>query len=511
MKKKGLLAALLCICFLVIAGSVYIFISIWYQGVFPAFVWIDDIYCTGKTVGEVNEILLEKHPYAGIKVVDISGAELFISSDEIGLEMSYESDLVRIMQLRGGFNWYKFINHKKNIEVYPTISFSDDELCYRLSNWEAFPDYSDLHAEIIKSDSGYELVDNYNDFPVIDNIVSNVHSSIMHLDDEIILGDEPKEYHSYKNYSDVSANMPLEQTQIVELYQKVDSLQKCDLSYDFFGEEIVVNPEDVCDFILTSSELSEAISEEKDKSGSGKGLFIAGGVEKELSEDDSFFDENGFVLDDDGNLILSESKMYDYANALSEKYTTAWCMNRYRSGQSDKIYIGNGKKGDGSIINKDALFNSIKDYFLNAASGLDTDILVDSITEYNASEKLGSTYIEVDMHKQELTYYVDGNLEMEMPVVTGNVNRGRSTPAGIFDVYNKRYHTYLRGVDYVSYVNYWLGVNKGVGIHDANWRSEFGNEIYKTDGSHGCINCPIDKVSKLWEVAEVGTPVILHY
>ena len=100
---------------------------------------------------------------------------------------------------------------------------------------------------------------------------------------------------------------------------------------------------------------------------------------------------------------------------------------------------------------------------------------------------------------------------MNMPIVTGNVNRGRGTPTGIFPVYNKRYHTYLRGVDYVSYVNYWLGVNKGVGIHDANWRSEFGSDIYKRDGSHGCINCPEEKVSKLWEVVDVGTPVVLYY
>ena len=51
---------------------------------------------------------------------------------------------------------------------------------------------------------------------------------------------------------------------------------------------------------------------------------------------------------------------------------------------------------------------------------------------------------------------------MDMPVVTGNINRGRGTPTGFFEVYNKRYHTNLVGVDYVSYVNYWLGVIKGL-------------------------------------------------
>ena len=137
--------------------------------------------------------------------------------------------------------------------------------------------------------------------------------------------------------------------------------------------------------------------------------------------------------------------------------------------------------------------------------------LSDSAVVFNAKESLGDTYIEVNMGKQELFYYVEGKLSMNMPIVTGNVNRGRGTPTGIFPVYNKRYHTNLVGVDYVSYVNYWLGVHKGVGIHDATWRSKFGEEIYKRDGSHGCINCPLDTVSQLWEVVEVGTPVVLYY
>ncbi len=135
----------------------------------------------------------------------------------------------------------------------------------------------------------------------------------------------------------------------------------------------------------------------------------------------------------------------------------------------------------------------------------------DCVKSFDAAKELGQTYIEVDMGKQELRYYVDGQLNMEMPVVTGNINRGRGTPTGVYNIYNKRYHTYLRGADYVSYVNYWLGVHKGVGIHDANWRNKFGEEIYKRDGSHGCINCPESQVSQLWEVVEVGTPVVLYY
>ena len=40
---------------------------------------------------------------------------------------------------------------------------------------------------------------------------------------------------------------------------------------------------------------------------------------------------------------------------------------------------------------------------------------------------------------------------------------------------------------------------------------EFGGDIYKRDGSHGCINTPYDPMERLYELTEVGTPVVMFY
>ena len=40
---------------------------------------------------------------------------------------------------------------------------------------------------------------------------------------------------------------------------------------------------------------------------------------------------------------------------------------------------------------------------------------------------------------------------------------------------------------------------------------KFGGEIYKTNGSHGCINTPTDIMSELYDMVEIGTPVIMLY
>ena len=56
-----------------------------------------------------------------------------------------------------------------------------------------------------------------------------------------------------------------------------------------------------------------------------------------------------------------------------------------------------------------------------------------------------------------------------------------------------------------------MAVDGHIGIHDASWRKEFGREIYLTDGSHGCINTPLEKVRELYDMVEIGTPVIMFY
>ena len=531
MKKRGLIAALILACVLVAGGSLYVFLSLWYEGVFPAFIWIGDIYCTGKSIDEVNEELVNKYPYDGIRVIDISGEELFISADDIDMHYSFKPSLSVIMECRGGFKWWQTLYRKKNLEseIAPNISFDEDLLAYKLQNWDVLTSNDELYAKLVKGDNGYEIESNYDNFPIMQNIVFNVLDAIYRYQTEIDLS---KVYeiqtgtvteYSQNNYEDISSLIAVEHEDIVREFDKINELQSKDISFGIFSEKIIVTPNDICSFFLTSGDLEEALSEKNTKKSDGQGLFIVGGEEKELSEEDSFYDNNGLIEDENGNIIISESRIYAYAKELADKYTTSWCMERYRKGISDIILIGNGKKGDGSLIDKKAVFENVRNAFLansslnpenglNENSGADPeDIFMSGIREFNAKEMLGNTYIEVDMNKQHLYYYVDGMLNMDMPVVTGNVNRGRATPTGIFDVYNKRYHTYLRGVDYVSYVNYWLGVNKGVGIHDANWRSKFGEEIYKTDGSHGCINCPEEKVSLLWEVVEVGTPVVLYY
>lgn len=122
----------------------------------------------------------------------------------------------------------------------------------------------------------------------------------------------------------------------------------------------------------------------------------------------------------------------------------------------------------------------------------------------------GNTYIEISIDQQHMWYYKNGKQVATTEVVTGN--KGTSdTPKGYFSVLNKTRNTYLSGAGYSSFVNYWIAFKgNSYGIHDASWRSAYGNPHYMGNGSHGCVNTPKAQVAQIYNNASIGTPVIIY-
>lgn len=123
---------------------------------------------------------------------------------------------------------------------------------------------------------------------------------------------------------------------------------------------------------------------------------------------------------------------------------------------------------------------------------------------------LGESYVEIDLTRQKVWVYVDGKLEIETDCVTGCINKGHATPTGIFTLTYKQEDRILRGPGYASPVNYWMPFNGGIGLHDATWRSSFGGEIYVSNGSHGCINLPLEAARKLYNIINYDMPIIVY-
>ena len=138
--------------------------------------------------------------------------------------------------------------------------------------------------------------------------------------------------------------------------------------------------------------------------------------------------------------------------------------------------------------------------------------------EYSKTLELGDTYIDVDLTLQHVVYFEKGTKRFECDCVSGCVAAGHSTPTGVYDIKGKARNIVLKGggkkgskTYYESPVSYWMPfLGNSYGLHDANWRSNFGGDIYKYGGSHGCVNLPPSKTPDLYNMISVGTIVVIH-
>ena len=131
---------------------------------------------------------------------------------------------------------------------------------------------------------------------------------------------------------------------------------------------------------------------------------------------------------------------------------------------------------------------------------------------------LGTTYLEINITKQHLWFVKDGSVVLESDFVSGKESDPtRLTPSGTYYIYNKERNRVLRGTkqpngkyEDESPVSYWMPFNKGIGLHDASWRSTFGRDIYINSGSHGCINLPTGFAGSLYSQIYVNLPVVVY-
>ena len=118
---------------------------------------------------------------------------------------------------------------------------------------------------------------------------------------------------------------------------------------------------------------------------------------------------------------------------------------------------------------------------------------------------LENTFVVIDISTQTLKLYVNNELILETFVVTGK----DSTPTycGFFRIREKEEDIYWP--EFKVKVDYWMTFNRGEGMHDASWRKKFGSDLYKEEGSHGCVNIPKKYITTIYNNVEVGTPVLV--
>ena len=188
-----------------------------------------------------------------------------------------------------------------------------------------------------------------------------------------------------------------------------------------------------------------------------------------------------------GKVKLDEGKVSDFVASIRRKYDTIFRPRKFKTSYGETITIDSGDYG--WWMNTSQEIKELTSLIKKENKGKRTPSYFQTAVSYGKND-YGNTYVEVNLTAQHVILYKDGKMVLETDCVTGNSARGYDTPEGVYGITYKQRNATLNGENYSTPVDYWMPFNKNIGLHDASWRSSFGGELYKTSGSHGCVNLP---------------------
>lgn len=442
-------------------------LALYYRNHFPVNTWINGVYCTGKTVEQVNEELVHAQAESSVYIVDDENNSWEIDMQTAGVRPDYTEQLRAYINQASLLSWMDNLHGPTSSELAAqkyVVNSEKLQECIAALPFVAEESGRADGVSIRRSEEGYSLRDGNAQRLDPEKVYAYVEACLKTGQTTVDLGEG-------ECYTDIpDSNSDKMQRKIWE--QICDFTEKYSkLVYDMGTEQIELTPDITARFLMA---------------GTGDG---------------------GPLVDEQGNIQLDETAVREWVEQLALAYDTCGTEKDFEATRGETVTVKYGTYGTKLDVEAET------EYLLEAlrAEFAETEPHIPAYVQQGyvrGLDDIGDTYIEIDMTEQKMYYYVEGEIVLETDVVTGT---GGRTPAGIHFVYAKQRNRTLRGADYAAFVKYWMPVNGNIGIHDASWRAKFGGQIYKTNGSHGCINTPTDIMSQLYDMAEIGTPVIMFY
>lgn len=444
---------------IVLIFALIYFVGVWYFGDrFCPNTYVDEQDVSFKNIETVEDMVKSQADHYALDIKTIDNRDQKISSKDIDLTFKV-NDIVREMkEKQGSFNWFIDMFVRTDLHATPEIHYDEDKLKEVLFNLPIFS----KDSSVMPADAFIDVKDNK--FYIVNEIEGNVikrkkmlqsvRNHILNNETQIDIDSEGL-YKKPKIYRDDEI--------ITKPMQTLTKYNTSIIHYEIEGANEVVDPTVFSSWVV--------------------------------------IDKNN------GNVSIDKEKTAAFVQALARKYDT-WSLNReFKTTAGNTINVKGGSYG--WLIERSAETDQL---IADIEAG--QEITREPKYRYKAKARvpndIGNTYVEVDISKQRMWFYKDGKLIVETPVVTGRPTPSRHTPLGVYPLNYKTKNAVLRGQGYSSPVKLWMPFNNNIGIHDASWRANFGGQIYKTGGSHGCVNTPYAAVKQIYDNIEKGDPIVVY-
>lgn len=463
-KKKHKILRITGIIFAVVLVCTYVTVSIWFMFHYNYRTYINGNDYSFYTLDEVDQFIGEYISDYSLTLKLRDDSEYEIEPDDIGLVISPNVTAKKIISEQNGFLWPYYMCIRKDYELYYTADYDKNKL-----------------EELLKNC----------DFTQEENMQKPVDASVVIKDGKSTIIPENE-----GNYIDFS-----------ELCSIIDeALAKGDKIVDLDETDVYEKPD-------ITSDSEEIVSEQArlEKLLSMKVTYKIDEVSWELTSEDY----GDWITNISADKIeFDKDKIHEYVQNMADRYDTYDVPRNFRTHDGRTVTLDNTWYG--WLIDVDSETDELYTV-LEAGESVERVPELDcyAAVYHDGGDDIGDTYIECDFGQQHIYVYVDGELVMDSDCVTGSLaNSGKfKTPGGVYTILYTKSPAVLVGDDYETPVKYWMPFigELGIGFHDATWRSAFGGDIYKSGGSHGCVNLPLSAAEQLFNIAYEGMPVVCYY
>lgn len=461
-RKKKRRRRLLLVLLIVIAALVaaYLITAYYFTNHFLPNTVINGIDASTMTVEEVQEALRNEVDAYEITIEERGGGTETISGTEIGLEMDFDDTLDTFLDEQGAFAWIANLSGTKTFDPEKLLHYDETLFATVLSSLACM----DEEQMTVSEDA-----------------------EILYSEDSETYEIEPAVFGTWMDSDAFSEAVGAAVLEMQETLDLEEAGLYADPAYTEDSEEITA----------ACTELNERLEAEITYD-----MGDAGSVSVSRTEVSSWL-----KINEDMEVVFNEDAIAEFVADLASQYDTQYTTHSLTTTWGSTVSVSGGNYG--WKIDQEAEIAQLEEDVL-AKTAVTREPNYSSTAVSHTGNDYGSTYVEINLTAQHLYFYKNGSLIVSSDFVSGDVSDGNATPTGIYKLSYKEADAVLTGDDYETPVSYWMPFNGGVGMHDATWRSSFGGTIYKTNGSHGCINLPYSAAQTIFNNISAGDAVIVY-
>lgn len=468
---KGLrIFGLLVLMIAVLGGCAYGGISYYFSNRFFEGTWINGIDCSQKTAYEVEELMKEKLSEYSIEVSSRDVAAQTIKGEDIDYKYMSTGEILQLLRKQKPYEWVKGLYEQKSYTVDENVGYNKTLLQEQLKSLncaQAENQTEPENAYVAFQNNAFVIV------PETEGSKLNIKEAYKVLNAAVEANESAIDFSNTPEVY-VSAAVTKDDPELQAALEACNNYTKASITYTFGDQSTTLDGNTIKDWLQ--------------------------------------FDEKGQLIWDDNSF---QQHVAEYVAQLAATYDTVGTEREFQATSGRTVYVSSSVYG--WKIDQAAEAAQLSQEIQSGTQTTREPIYAQTANAYGVND-LGNTYIEVDLSEQHMYYYQDGADIFESDFVSGNMSYAdRQTHAGIFTLYYKKSPDVLRGGQkgtanyYEQPVQYWMPFDGGIGFHDANWRDDFGGDIYLTSGSHGCINLPPENAAVLYDLIQYDVPIVCFY